>query len=233
VLSPAWQGASDMAVSLFPDLRVAFGDVFFASVPEGAGVNLVRREGWRVGPLVKIRFGRNEDGKGSPFQLAATNDALRGLGSVGVAGEAGGFVEKRFGPREVWRTRLEVRQGFGGHSGTIADVSLTRSGRSSALIWSLGPRATFATAGFTRTYFGIDAIQSQRSGLNSYRPAGGLVSAGFGGTAVRLLDRTSAITVFGGVDYLGDVPGRSPLIRERGRRTQVTFGIGYGYRFGL
>lgn len=233
VLSPAWQGSRDMALSLFPDLRVAYGDVFFASVPEGVGLNLIRQDGWRAGPLVKIRFGRDEDGSGSPFQIIAGSDALRGLGNVGVAGEAGAFAEKRFGSREAWRARVEVRQGFGGHQGTLGDVSVSRAGRSGRLAWSLGPRATFASADFARTYFGIDPAQSQRTGLASYRPGGGLVSAGIGGSAVRPLNRSSAITVFGGVDYLGNVPGRSPLIRERGRRTQATIGIGYGYRFNL
>jgi outer membrane scaffolding protein for murein synthesis (MipA/OmpV family) len=233
LLSPAWQGSRDMAVSLFPDLRVTYSDVFFASVPEGAGLNLVRRDGWRIGPLVKIRFGRDEDGRGSPFQIVGGSDALRGLGNVRLAGEAGGFAEKRFGPRDAWRTRVELRKGFGGHSGTIGDVSIVRTGRTGRAIWSLGPRATFASADFTRTYFGIDARQSQRSGLSSYRPGGGLVSAGVGASLVRPLDASSAVTLFGGADYLGNIPGRSPLIRERGRRTQATIGIGYGYRFGL
>ena len=115
-----------MALSLFPDLRVAYGDVFFASVLDGVGLNLIRQDGWRAGPLVKIRFGRDEDGRGSPFQIIGGSDALRGFGNVGVAGEAGAFAEKRFGPREAWRARVEVRQGFGGHQGTIGDVSVAR-----------------------------------------------------------------------------------------------------------
>jgi outer membrane scaffolding protein for murein synthesis (MipA/OmpV family) len=233
VVSPAWQGSRDMAVSLFPDLRIAYADLFFASVPEGVGLNLLRRDGWRAGPLVKIRFGRDEDGSGSPFQLTGGSDALRGLGGVKVAGEAGGFLERRFGPREAWRTRMELRRGFGGHDGTIADVSIARAGRTGRAIWTLGPRATFASAGFTRPYFGIDGAQSLRTGLSRYRPDGGLVSIGIGGNMVRPLGPASAITIFGGIDQLGDTPGRSPLIRERGRRTQATIGLGYGYRFTL
>lgn len=233
VLSPAWQGSRDLAVSLFPDLRVAYGDVFFASVPEGVGVALLRRDGWRAGPLVKIRFGRDEDGSGSPFQLTGGSDALRGLGDVSAAGEVGGFLEKRFGPRESWRARAEVRQGFGGHRGLLADVSAARAGRSGRLIWSAGPRATFASGDLTRTYFGINDRQAQRTGLARYRPGGGLVSIGVGGSAVRPLDRSSAITVFGGLDHLGSAAGDSPLVRERGRRTQATIGVGYGYRFNL
>lgn len=233
VLSPAWQGSRDVALSVFPDLRVNYGDVFFASVPDGVGLNLLRRDGWRAGPLVKIRFGRDEDGRGSPFQVTGGSDALRGMGDVGVAGEAGGFVEKRFGARGVWRVRAEARQGFGGHDGAIADISAARGWRAGQVAGSLGPRATFATGNYLRTYFGVDAGQSLRTGLARYRPGGGLVSVGIGGSAIRPLDRNSAVTLFGGVDYLGDQAGRSPLIEERGRRLQATIGIGYGYRFNL
>ena len=230
VLSPAWQGSRDMALSLFPDLRVHYRDLFFASVPDGVGLNLLRRDGWRAGPLVKIRFGRDEDGRGSPFQVTGGSDALRGLGDVGVAGEAGGFVEKRLG---AWRVRGEARQGFGGHDAAVADVSVARTWRAGRIAGSLGPRVTFATGSYLRTYFGVDARQSLRTGLARYRPGGGLVSVGIGGSAIRPIDRNSALTIFGGVDYLGDKAGRSPLIEQRGRRVQATIGIGYGYRFNL
>jgi len=103
VLSPAWQGSRDMALSLFPDLRVNYGDTIFASVPDGIGWNAVNRDGWRAGPLAKIRFGRDERNGGSPFLIAGGSDALAGMGDVKSAGEVGGFVEKAFGPRRAWR----------------------------------------------------------------------------------------------------------------------------------
>ena len=53
VLSPAWQGSRDMALSIFPDLRVNYGDVIFASIPEGLGWNAVNTNGWKAGPLAK------------------------------------------------------------------------------------------------------------------------------------------------------------------------------------
>ena len=59
------------------------------------------------------------------------------------------------------------------------------------------------------------------------------MSVGIGGSAIRPIDRNSAVTLFGGVDYLGIKAGQSPLIEQRGRRVQATIGIGYGYRFNL
>ncbi len=230
VLSPVWRGSRDTALSLFPDLRFAYKDVIFASIPDGLGWNAVNSGGWKAGPLAKIRFGRDEERGGSPFLITGNSDALRGLGDVSAAGEVGGFVERRGG---AWRGRVEVRQGFGGHTGVVADGSLSYQARAGRTIMSFGPRATLASQDFIDTYFGIDQLQSQRSGLRPYAPSGGLLSYGVGGSVIRPLNRRSAITLFTGLDRLGGEAGDSPLVRERGRRAQFTLGLGYGYRFSL
>lgn len=234
VLGPAWQGSKEAALSIFPDLRVNYRDILFASVPDGIGWNAVRQDGWRAGPLAKLRFGRNEDDGGSPFLIAGGSDALRGMGDLPATLEAGGFVEKQFGPRRQWRARVEVRQGLGGgHDGVVADLGLAYQGRTGRTLYTIGPRTTLASAGFLRSFYGIDAGQAQRTGLAAYRPDGGLVSVGLAGTLIRPIDRRSAITVFASTDYLGGEAGASPLIRERGSRFQATIGVGYGFRFSL
>lgn len=230
VVSPGWQGSRDTALSIFPDVRVNYKDVIFASIPDGLGWNVVNQQGWKAGPLVKVRFGRDEDGRGSPFLITGQSDALRGLGDVDAAAEVGGFVEKRAGPL---RARVEVRRGFGGHEGVIADGSIAYQLRAGRTIINVGPRATLASKDYIDTYFGIDAAQSLRSGLRPYSPSGGLLSYGVGGSVIHPLDRRSALTLFTGLERLGDEAGDSPLVRERGRRTQFTLGIGYGLRFNL
>lgn len=231
VISNAWQGSEDYVVSIFPDVRLNYEDIFFASIPDGVGWNAINANGWKAGPIAKLRFGRDEDGSGSPFAVTGGSDALIGLGDIGVTAEVGGFVEKRFGTRQQWRGRVEARRGIGGHEGTVGDISLSYQIRGDRAIFNVGPRATFASSEFTRTYFGIDTEQSLRSGLGIYQPKGGLVSYGVGGSIIRPLDRQSAITVFTSLEQLGGVAKNSPLVRERGRATQFTFGLGYGYRF--
>jgi len=230
VVSPVWQGARDMAVSLFPDLRVNYKDAIFASIQDGLGWNVVNRNGWKAGPIAKLRFGRKEQRGGSPFLIAGGSDALLGLGDIAAAVELGGFAEKRAGP---WRARVDLRRGFGGHEGVIAEGAISYQLRSGRTIVNIGPRATLASRAYTNRYFGIDAVQSQRSGLQPYAASGGLLSYGVSASVVRPLDRRSVITLFTGVDRLGDAAGHSPLVRERGRRTQVSLGLGYGLRFNL
>lgn len=233
VFGMAWQGSKDTALSIFPDLRVNYKDTLFLSVQDGLGWNAVNRDGWKAGPIVRSRFGRNEDDGGSPFLIAGGSDALRGMGDVDIAGEAGAFVEKRLGARRQWRLRAEVRQGFGGHEGVVGDVLAQYSGRSGKVMYAVGPRATFASGNFMRTYYGVDGAQAARTGLAVSRPDGGLVSYGLGANLIRPLDRKRAVAVFAGIDRLGGEPAGSSLIRERGQRTQFSVGLGYSYRFGL
>ncbi len=233
VLGPAWQGSREMALSIFPDLRVNYGETLFASVPDGIGWNAANRDGWRAGPLAKIRFGRNERNGGSPFLIAGGSDALEGMGNIKAAGEVGGFVEKSFGPRRAWRARAEVRQGFGGHDGLVADLSAAYRTRIGRAIVTAGPRMTLASRNFTQTYFGISPVQSARTGLALYQAEGGILSYGLGANIIRPLNRRSALTLFTSLERLGGPAADSPLIRERGQRMQATLGLGYGVRFGL
>jgi outer membrane scaffolding protein for murein synthesis (MipA/OmpV family) len=233
VVSPVWQGSTDAALSIFPDLRVNYRDILFASVPEGIGWNAVRRDGWRAGPLVKLRFSRDERNGGSPFLISGGSDALLGLGNVPAAGEAGLFVEKRLGDRGAVRLRGEVRQGFGGHDGIVADLSASYGGRAGRTLWSIGPRATLAGRDYVQTYFGVTPGQSAASGITPFSADGGLVSVGIGGTAIRTIGRSYVLTLFGGVDRLSGDAGGSTLVQERGQRMQTTIGLGLSRRIRL
>ncbi len=233
LLTPSWLGSDDISLSLVPDVRVQYGDELFASIPEGLGWNAIKGDGWKIGPLAKVRFGRSEENGGSPFQIFGRSDDLQGMGDIGASAEVGGFAEKRFGSQGQWEARAEVLKGFGGHDGVVANTSLdyrTRLGRASLRV---GPRLNLASGGFMDTYFGIDAGQSARTGLAPYDADGGVLSYGMGASLVQPLSRRSAISAFGNVERLGGEPGRSPLIEERGQRLQLSVGVGYGYRFGL
>ncbi len=237
VLSPAWQGSTDYALSVFPDIRVNYRDDIFFSVPDGLGWNAYNRNDWKIGPLAKLRFGRNEDNGGSPFLITGGSDALQGMGDVDLAIEYGGFVQKGFAGNQL-RARAEVLQGTGGHEGVVANTNLSWNGtkRDRSLFYSAGVRATWASEDYTNTYFGVNAVQSAATGLGIARTGSGLVSAGVNGSLTKPLGRfgrSGAVTLFTSYDRLGDVVTQSTLIRERGQRDQFTLGIAYGYRFGL
>lgn len=232
IVAPAWQGSRDTAFSIFPDIRLNYKDSVFLSVQEGLGWNMINRDGWKIGPIARIRFGRQESTGGSPFLVTGGSEALRGFGDVKLAGEFGGFVQYNLDRRVALRT--ELRQGTGGHEGLVAEPSIRFSDRAGPYRYSLGLRSTFASAKYTQVYFGVTPDQAARAGLPAYRTGSGLVSAGIGGTLTRPLGQRGqhgAITLLAGYDRLGDVVADSTLIRQRGRRDQVTLGLAYGYRF--
>jgi outer membrane scaffolding protein for murein synthesis (MipA/OmpV family) len=237
VVAPAWQGSRDYALSIFPDLRLNYRDSVFFSVPDGLGWNVINRDGVKLGPLLKTRFGRRENTGGSPFLITGGSNALRGMGDIGLAGEAGAFAQIGFGGRKG-RLRAEVRQGFGGHEGLVADVTAGWSDRfgpaTAPWLWSAGLRSTFAGADYVQTYFGVTPSQARATGLAPFRSGSGLVSTGANASLTRplgLAGRYGALTLFTGYDRLADAATDSSLIRDRGRRDQFSVGLSYGYRF--
>jgi MipA family protein len=236
VVSPAWQGSRDMALSIFPDLRLNYRDDVFFSIPDGLGWNAVNKDGWKLGPLVKLRFGRQESTGGSPFLITGGSTALRGMGDVGLTGEFGGFAQKSLAKGRL-RLRAEVRQGTGGHDGLVADTNISWNGRTptASLLYSVGLRATWADSDYSNVYFGVTPTQARAAGLPAFRTGSGLISAGINANLTKPLGRfgkSGALTLFTSYDRLGDVVADSSLIRLRGDRNQVAVGLAYGVRFG-
>ena len=241
VFAPAWQGSRDQALSIFPDLRVNYRDSVFFSVPDGLGWNVVNRDGWKIGPLFKFRFGRNENNGGSPFLISGGSTALQGMGDIGFAGEPGAFAQYSFFKNRV-RARAELRAGFGGHTGLVADTSIGWNdrigtpGTNGLWLYSATARATFAGADYTNTYFGVNAAQSAATGLAVSQTGSGVVSTGINASLTKPLGKygqLGAVTLFGGYDRLADVVTDSSLIEQRGKRDQFSLGLSYGLRFGF
>jgi outer membrane protein len=230
IYSPAFLGSKDYALSLFPDLRVKYEDRFFASIPEGIGYNLKLSDQLKFGPLAKIRFSRNDENGGSPFQISGGSSALRGMGEVDSAIETGFFSEYQ---ANKLRLRGEFRKGFGGHEGLIADVNLSYNNRLGPLSYSFGPKTTYANSSFITTYYGINSTQSARTGLAEYKPSSGLVSYGLGYQLRMPLGKKMMLINFVSYDFLGKELKKSPLIQERGKNQQLSFGLALSYQFNL
>ncbi len=230
--SPTYLGDDEYRLMLVPDIRVTYQDKFFASISEGVGYNVINNEKWRAGPILKLDFGRDDDGE-SFFSVSGddTND-LRGLGDVDTAAEIGGFIEYNLKP---FVTKFELRQALGGHEGLVADLGLyyktrTQYGQTPVFV-SFGPEIKFASEDYHDAYFGVNAGQSARSGLAQYNPDGGVLFYGVTGSArVPMSDQVSAV-LFAKYGYLGDESRDSSLVRQRGEEAQGTIGVFLNYKF--
>jgi outer membrane scaffolding protein for murein synthesis (MipA/OmpV family) len=241
IYAPVWQGSRDYSLAIYPDVRVNFRDTIFFSLPDGLGWNAVNRDGWKIGPLFKFRFGRDEESGGSPLLITGGSDALLGMGDIGFAGEPGMFAQYRFA-RGKARVRAELRHGIGGHAGLVADASIGWSDsvgspeEGNFWLFSATLRGTYGSGDYTNTYFGVTEAQAAATGLSPFRAGDGLVSSGVNAGVTRLVGRggrLGAVTLFGGYDRLGDVVAESSLILERGKRDQFSMGLSYGFRFGI
>ena len=107
---PAYEGSSNTMLRPFPmfDVRRAGKPASFRSPRDGFSFGVLDYGRFIAGPTTKVRFARNE----------GDNSNLRGLGDIGWAFEAGAFAE--YWATDWLRTRVELRQGFGGHHGLVA-----------------------------------------------------------------------------------------------------------------
>lgn len=232
VLTPTYLGDDEYQVVAFPNVRVTYSDRFFASLGEGIGYNVINGNGWRIGPLVKYNFGRDEDGS-NPLSLSGddTKDLI-GLGDVDPTAEIGGFVEYEHGP---FKGKVELRFGAGGHEGFIGEAEVKYSGMhyigQLPIIYSLGPKIVFGDDKYNSAFFDVNAQQSAASGLSQFDAGAGLISFGIHGSLAVPLSDKMAIVGFAGYDQLtGDV-GDSSLVRERGSKDQGSVGILMSYKF--
>lgn len=221
---PEYEGSRNVMFSPVPmfDVRRAGTPAHFRSPRDGFSFGILDYGRFIAGPTVKAHYGRRE---------SADRD-LRGLGDVDWALEAGGFAE--YWPSDWLRTRVELRQGFGGHHGLVADVTadlvvpvapqLTLSG---------GPRMTLVSAAYNDPYFSITALQSAASGLPIYDARGGLHSVGVGAQARYQWSPTWATHMFVEYERLTGGAANSPLVTTYGTRDQIQVGMGATYSFDM
>lgn len=233
VYSPSYVGDDDYQLRALPNVRVDFGQLLFASVQDGVGLNLVRSGGLTAGPIAKVRFARNEDGD-QPFIVAGDDTTdLIGLGDVATTLELGGFAQYALGPVAV---RGEARQGVNGHEGFVFDASASFQGAIPVGLrpvrFSVGPRLRVVDDIYNETYYGVDQQQSLASGLSVFEASGGLQSYGVGGSVFVPFGPTKrfAVGVVGGYDRLTGDAGDSPLVQERGSQDQASVGLFLTYR---
>ncbi len=223
-VKPEYEGAKDLKTALMPNINLFYGDAFFLTGMT-AGANLLRYQTGQgvtitAGPILALRAGRNQD----------DNDALRGLGEIDRALDAGGFVRLR---KQGWQASVDVRQNVT-NTGQGATVNFS-AGHGIPLSPKLRLRANFdtswASSDYMKTFFAIDALQSAQSGIAQYEAGSGFKHVGASLMADYSISREWA--GFASVRYkrlLGDAAA-SPIVSSLGDRDQVSGSIGIKYRF--
>lgn len=221
---PEYEGSRNVMLRPFPmfDVRRAGKPARFRSPRDGFSFGILDYGRFIAGPTTKVRFARNE----------GSDTNLRGLGDVGWTFEAGAFAE--YWATDWLRTRVELRQGFGGHHGLVADVTADFVVPvSPQLTLSAGPRMTLATSAYTNPYFSITPAQSLASGLPVYNARGGVHSVGAGAQARYEWSRKWATHMFIEYERLSGDAANAPLVVAYGKRDQIQLGLGATYSFDM
>lgn len=224
VSMPTFPGARDTKVEGLPILSAGYGRWFIGANPDAgslvsAGAYLYHDDHWRAGVAVTYDFIE-------PRQ-ESDDVHLRGLGDVKrtTHGEAFGVFTY-----DWFTARSSVISDIGGNQrGTVVTLD-TMGVYAPAEQWSFsaGPGVTWGSSQYNRTYFGINATQSARSGLPPYSLGSGVNEVRF---SVGAAYRPTSHWVVGAditAAWLENDSGDSPVVQKK---NQMTYGLIATYLF--
>ena len=223
ISAPVYEGARDRKLFFSPIISLGRGkDARFSSRNDNPSIALFDNGAIRAGIAGKLVRPRD----------AGDSADLRGLSEVRWGAEVGGFVDVYM--TDYLRARGELRQGIRAHDGMVADLSMDAfTDIAPNLRVSAGPRATYATSGYTEAYYGVDAAESAASGLAQYNPDGGFTSYGLGADITWAATEAISVSAFTEYKRLAGPAADSSLVRQRGTENQLMFGVSARYKFGL
>jgi len=222
--APSYPGADSLRFSPVPIISVRRAgtprqfkgmrdNISFAVFDNGAG--------FRAGPAGKYRRSRK----------ASDYSELIGLKDIDYAIEVGGFAE--YYAIDWLRLRAEVRRGFNGHEGIVADFSADAIvPLSERLTFAFGPRYSVTDGKYAATYFGVTPVEALLSGLPAFS-ASGSSAVGAGAQLRYQLDPQWEVRGWVEYDRLLGSAADSPIVTMRGNANQLTAGVGVAYSFDI
>jgi outer membrane scaffolding protein for murein synthesis (MipA/OmpV family) len=216
---PLYDGAKPYRLIAGPVINIQYKDLYFFSVGEGLGVNIVRGDNYRMGLSLGYDRGR---------RVEDDLEHLRGLGNIATAP-----VLKAFGSYVISKDfplilRADVRQFIGGSDGVVGDLQayMPLPGSSQKLVMFAGPSFSFASHLYQQTTFGVSSAQAAASGYPVYEAHAGSNSMGLGFSASRFLTKHWIINTDMAIDRLIGSASESPFIVHK---SQAAIALSFEY----
>jgi outer membrane scaffolding protein for murein synthesis (MipA/OmpV family) len=218
-LQPLYDGARSYHLEAGPLIDVRYRNIFFVSVGEGLGVDLLRGTHFRAGASLGYDLGRS---------VSEDSTHLRGLGDIAPAPVAKLYSSVVLARKFPAVLRVDVRQFIGGADGMVGDLQayMPLPGSSRTFVMFAGPAITFANHRYLQKEFGVTAAQAAASGYPSFDARAGQNAEGVGFSATWFVTPTWLINVEGALNRLLGSAGDSPIIERRTQRV-VTLAVGY------
>ena len=224
---PEFKGSKDYEFKPLPfvGLRYDRGAYYVALEGGALRANLAPGGFVEAGPVVTYERGRKDD---------IENLAVRRLGEIDAAVNAGVFVRKRFdaaGGQLSLEAEALVDTGKV-HEGTLVNLGL---GYDRALNdrWSVGASlaTTWADEKYMQTYYGVSSAGARASGLAPYAAKAGIEKVELSAALrYRINDRWSALGQ-GSYGRLVDSAADSPIVAREGSANQGQFAFALIYSF--
>lgn len=223
MLSPKYEGSDKLAFGGLPLLEATWNDRLFASTTRGIGGYIVSTEAFRLSGAVGYQFGRDEkDGKRGNGKA----NLLRGLGDIDGSAVVSLAAEYEY---SHFTAGLTAQQYIGGSEGFTMTARLGANlPVSERIMLGVEVQTTWADSVYMGDYFGIDAVQSRRSGRAGFTPGSGLKDVGATLSAMYKINDSMSLMVSAGLSRLIGDAGKSPVVAEKNQPSAM---LGLSYRF--
>jgi outer membrane protein len=209
---PDYEGSKDFAVRPALAARLQYQHYRLQTVGLGATLNLSPLRFFQFGPYLNYRFGRDDVGNNVVSRLRSIDPSIEGGGFVSLAAPgplAGSDI-----------VSLEVRvltDLTGVYDGTLVTFGPKYTiPFSERLRLSVGVNATYASDAYMQTYFGVDAENSARSGLQEFAAKEGVKNFSGSLTANYQLTEIWGLTGMVGYSRLRGDAAEAPIVTEEG-----------------
>lgn len=185
--APDYQGSDDYIPEPLVFGRIQQGPYFLALDGTKLRANVVPSQRFEAGPLVRYRFERG----------SVENDQVDEFEHVDPALEVGAFAKWKLDPVILG---IEAFQDVaGGHNGYLVRGEVGHERQLADKVFASGKVfSTYASDGFMSTYFGVDAADARRSGLDEDDASAGIKDVGLQLTGTYALTDSWNVTGVGG-----------------------------------
>lgn len=221
--APPYEGADHNVIRPSPTFNVRRADRPYRFVPPDGGTTfaVIDTEHFVMGPMARFRYKRDDDKE------------LKGLREIKWAAEPGAFID--IWPTRWLRGRAELRHGFAGHHGLVADFGADLVYTGHKFDASIGPRYGWGDQNYLEEYFGVTPEEAARSPLinQAYSPNSGKRYYGVELAGAYHIDDRWTVTADVGYHRLVGQAGASPIVRLTGDEDQMTGSLGVSYKFNV
>jgi outer membrane scaffolding protein for murein synthesis (MipA/OmpV family) len=233
---PDYEGSNDQEFTPFAAIRGRVSGMSFSTRGTYLYLDVVRQPDsgidFDAGPIVGFR--RERTGK-------VEDDRVNALPERDIAIELGGFVGATLhgltNPYDQLSLRVDViRDVAGAHKSTIVTPAIDfATPLSRRTFVGLSLSADFVASRYADYYYSISPAEGLVAGLPAYDADGGMKNWKLAALVNQSIsgDLLNGVSIFGGVTYsrlVGDI-ARSPIVDDRGSRSQWQAVLGLAYTF--